>query len=100
MMRESPRPEFHLSLLDGDAPDDLIANYRAEGIQAFNRSRRFRRGKCVGLSLLNHQWIGRDEAKVGVDYYYAPLGAISGTLRLRKNKEEWKIVGWDLGPVA
>ena len=101
MMRRMPHTEFLLSLLGSDAPDDLLARYQTEGLNTFRGTRRFRQGRCVILSIFDdYNWHGRDEAEVSVDYYMAPLAAISGTLRLRKNKDGWKVVGWELGPIA
>jgi hypothetical protein len=101
MMRKSPHPEFLLRLLGADAPDDLLARYQAEGLNAFRGSRRFKQGRCVILSISDAcRWNGPDKAEVTVDYYMAPLAANSGTLRLRKNNDGWEVVGWEQGPVA
>lgn len=100
-MRRMPHTEFLLSLLDSDAPDDLLARYQAEGLNTFRESRRFRQGRCVILRIRdNYRLNGRDEAEVNVDYYMAPLAAIMGMLRLRKNKAGWEVVDWVPGPVA
>jgi hypothetical protein len=101
MMKRMPHTEFLLSLLGSDAPDDLLARYQAEGLNAFRESRRFRESICVILRICDdYRWNGQDEAEVIVDYYMAPLAAITGMLRLRKNKVGWEVVDWVPGPVA
>ncbi|MCF7789117.1 MAG: hypothetical protein K9N47_23535 [Prosthecobacter sp.] len=93
MIAEWSRSSFkkwYLKLLDGDAPEDLLQRYRAEGLQVYPASA-YRHGRGVWISIAQIVSLTSSHAELRGGSVVGYVGGVDGKYHLVKKQGRWTV---------